>query len=81
MKNVSVLSGRPLPRDSKMIRPDQPNEILESVQQTVVMVTTQSETIAERCREECTRLEREVSTTVSRIRQLTIERPLPQSER
>ena len=77
MKNgVSVLSGRPLPRDSKVVQPDRPSETLSRVQATAVMVKEQSESIAQQCRNECTQLEEQVSSAVRLVRRMTVERQI-----
>lgn len=79
MKRVSIF-GRPLPGDSQIVQAEKPNAILEMTEQTAVMVRTHSETLPQQCRDECSRLEEAITTTVRRIRRLTIEQPLPDSE-
>jgi hypothetical protein len=80
-RGISVLSRRPLPEDSQVIQPDKPNPTLERVQATAVMVQAHTEVLPQQCREECSKLEQKVATTVRRlVRRLTVERPLPQTE-
>jgi hypothetical protein len=80
-KDVSIMSGKRLAEDSIVVQQDRPNQMLESVRETAVMVKASTETLPEACRAECSTLERDVCAAVTRlVRKLTGEQALPQTE-